>query len=88
MKSKMNDQEWGAIILFLMQHPLPNARVFMDENIRRGIFVNWNESEFLKGTGLILENYDDALNALQALVDKQTAYQNYLKVTNLQGDVI
>lgn len=88
MKSKMNDQEWEAIILFLMQHPLPNARVFMDENIRRGIFVNWNESEFLKDTGLILENYDDALNALQALVDKQTAYQNYLKVTRFQGDIL
>lgn len=88
MKSKMNDQEWEAIILFLMQHPLPNARVFMNENIRRGIFVNWNESEFLKDTGLILENYDDALNALQALVDKQTAYQNYLKVTRFQGDIL
>lgn len=88
MKSKMNDQEWEAIILFLMQHPLPNARVFMNENIRRGIFVNWNESEFLNNNGLILENYDDALNALQALVDKQTAYQNYLKVTRFQGDIL
>ena len=88
MKSKMNDQEWEAIILFLMQHPLPNARVFMNENIQRGIFVSWNESEFLNNTGLILENYDDALNALQALVDKQTAYQNYLKVTRFQGDIL
>ena len=88
MKSKMNDQEWEAIILFLMQHPLPNARVFMNENIRRGIFVSWNESEFLNNNGLILENYDDALNALQALVDKQTAYQNYLKVTRFQGDIL
>lgn len=88
MKSKMNDQEWEAIILFLMQHPLPNARVFMNENIRRGIFVSWNESEFLNNNGLILENYDDALNALQALVDKQTAYQNYLKVARFQGDIL
>lgn len=88
MKSKMNDQEWEAIILFLMQHPLPNARVFMNENIRRGIFVSWNESEFLNNNGLILENYDDALNALQALVDKQTAYQNYLKITRFQGDIL
>lgn len=88
MKSKMNDQEWEAIILFLMQHPLPNARVFMNENIQRGIFVSWNDSEFLNNTGLILENYDDALTALQALVDKQTAYQNYLKVTRFQGDIL
>lgn len=88
MKSKMNDQEWEAIILFLMQHPLPNARIFMNENIRRGVFVSWNESEFLNNNGLILENYDDALNALQALVDKQTAYQNYLKVTRFQGDIL
>lgn len=88
MKSKMNNQEWESIILFLMQHPLPNARVFMDEDIKRGVIVNWNEPDFLNGTGIILENYDDALNALQALVDKQTAFQNYLKAIHVQGDII
>lgn len=77
-QNNMTDTEWLNVFMFIMDHKGVNAEYFFDEgNMRPSIFIAWNDDDFKHGTGPLLTKYDEIMDILQAMVNRDKARREF-----------
>lgn len=69
-----SDRQIYNVILYMMEHPIPNAKIIYLRN-EVNLMFNWDQSTFDRGTGLILSDYDHIMRVLEALALKEQAHR-------------
>lgn len=69
-----SDRQIYNVILYMMEHPIPNAKIIYLRN-EVNLMFNWDQQSFDRGTGLILSDYDHIMRVLEALALKEQAHQ-------------
>lgn len=69
-----SDRQIYNVILYMMEHPIPNAKImYLGEHVN--LMFNWDQQSFDRGTGLVLSDYDHIMRVLEALAHKEQAHR-------------
>ena len=69
-----SDRQIYNVILYMMEHPIPNAKIMYLGN-EVNLMFNWDQQSFDRGTGTILSDYDHIMRVLEALAHKEQAHR-------------